>query len=57
MTIVWHYILHNSSDAPLSFQWVSRNRALYEGKHALAYRRRRVVHFGVTEHPIQEWTM
>ncbi len=35
MTIVWHYILHNSSDAPLSFQWVSRNRALYEGKHAL----------------------
>ncbi len=39
MTIVWHYILHNSSDAPLSFQWVSRNRALYEGKHALATRK------------------
>ncbi len=39
MTIVWHYILHNSSDAPLSFQWVSRNRALYEGKHALVLNR------------------
>jgi methyl-accepting chemotaxis protein len=33
--IVWHYIFHNPSDALLPFQWVSRNRALCEGKHAL----------------------
>jgi hypothetical protein len=34
-TSVWHYILRESPDALLFFQWISRNRPFKEGKPVL----------------------